>query len=191
RVFRCGSSTRGPLVALQPLGARRGHAGAARRGRRRGGAGKRRAGPRGGEGGGFSGVARRQEGRWWRCSRSALVEGTPGLFVEGGGAAVRRSGAPGRATSRAAGFPVWLVDKRAVGGAAAARRSSRARRGCSSRVVARPSAVAARRAARRRGRRVFRGGSSTRRPLVALRPLGARRGHAGAARRGWWRGGAA
>src|SRR5690606_7238370 len=55
----------------------------------------------------------------------------------------RRSRAPGRSTSRAAGFPVWLVDKRAVGGAAAARRSSRARRGCSSRVVARPSAVAA------------------------------------------------
>src|SRR5690606_15105828 len=38
---------------------------------------------------------------------------------------------------------------------------------------------AARRAARRRGRRVFRCGSSTRGPLVALQPLGARRGHAG------------
>src|SRR5690606_37399203 len=188
RVFRCGSSTRGPLVALQPLGARRGHRGAARRGGWGGRAPERRAGPLDVEGGGFSGVARRQEGRWWRCSRSALVEGTPGLLVEGGGAAERRSGAPGRSTSRAAGFPVWLVDKRAVGGAAAARRSSRARRGCSSRVVARPSAVAARRAARRRGRRVFRCGSSTSGPLVALQPLGARRGHAGAARRGWWRG---
>src|SRR5690606_14666512 len=81
-----------------------------------------------GEGVGFSGVARRHGGCWWRCSRSALVEGTPGMIVEGAGAVERRSGAPGRSTSRAAGFPVWLVDKRAVGGAAAARRSSRARR---------------------------------------------------------------
>src|SRR5690606_7549198 len=70
-------------------------------------------------------------------SRSALVEGTPGLLVEGGGAAERRSRAPGRSTSRVTGFPVWLVE---------------------------------------RG------------PVVALQPLGARRGHAGAARRGWWRG---
>src|SRR5690606_21526876 len=80
-----------------------------------------------------------REGRWWRCSRSALVEGTPGLLVEGGGAAERRSRAPGRSTSRVTGFPVWLVE---------------------------------------RG------------PLVALQPLGARRGHAGAGRGAWWRGGA-
>src|SRR5690606_17150098 len=87
-----------------------------------------RAGPLDVEGGGFSGVTRRREGRWWRCSRSAPVEGTPGR---------------------------------------------------SARVVARPSAVAARRAARRRGRRVFRCDSSTRGPLVALQPLGARRGNTG------------
>src|SRR5690606_21108014 len=156
---------RGPLVALQPLGARRGHAGARGRGRRRGRAPWPRGGPRGVEGDGVSGGARRgrgggggadagrparrrrggrvfrcgsaREGRWWRCSRSALVEGTPGLLVEGGGAGERRSRAPCRSTSRVTGFPVWLVE---------------------------------------RG------------PLVALQPLGARRGHAGAARGGWWRG---
>src|SRR5690606_41481049 len=77
------------------------------------------------------------EGRWWPCSRAALVEGTPGLLGEGGGAAERRSRAAGRSSSGVTGFPVWLVE---------------------------------------RG------------PLVALQPLGARRGHAGAARRGWWRG---
>src|SRR5690606_40356020 len=112
-----------------------------------------RAGPLDVEGGGFSGVTRRREGRWWRCSRSAPVEGTPGRSArgvarpravaarraarrrgrrvfrcdsstrgslvglqplgarrgntgplgEGGGAAERRSRAPGRSTSREIG----------------------------------------------------------------------------------------
>src|SRR5690606_15736459 len=160
-------------------GAGRGRAGAARRACGRARAACLRAGPLDVEGGGFSGVARRQEGRWWRCSRSALVEGTPGLLVEGGGAAERRSRAPGRSTSRAAGFPVWLVDQRAVGGAAAARRSSRARRGGAPGWVAGPGAVAAGLAAGRRGRRVFGGGSWTRGPWVGLQPLGVGGGHAG------------
>src|SRR5690606_41065262 len=61
----------------------------------RGRAPQPRAGPLDVEGGGFSGVTRRREGRWWRCSRAAPVEGSPRQPGEGGRRDGRRSAAAG------------------------------------------------------------------------------------------------